>query len=235
MLKILHDSSYAEHHDEFQGWRVINSDGIFLTLETKSKANLHGSQCFHLGSTEWVSSNLSGSSLTKKKKVLGGSYGDIKTWAGENGVDIHLCSHCVRDGFVDKVLFSQATDVPKLVVDSASGAASGGSDSVEAIEAITREVTILSRHRSGTLRAAAFAKSQGICEGCGVDFSQVLGGLGMRALHVHHRNQLSLELVPVLTNVNDLAVVCANCHSLIHSDSKLAMPVKVLQRMLLEN
>ena len=232
MLQFLHDSSYAEHHDEFQNWRVNNPSGIFLTVETRSKANLHGSQCFHLGSTDWDSSSLSGHSLTKKKKVLGDSYGDLKSWAREGGFEIHVCSHCVRDGYIDKVQFEQATTVPKLAAKNASVASPVGTFSVEAFEGLTREVTMLSRQRSGALRDAAMAKSQGICEACRVDFSKLLNGLGVRALQVHHRNQLSLELVPVLTNVNDLAVVCANCHSLLHSDSQRAMPVEALQRLL---
>jgi hypothetical protein len=232
MLKTFHDRSYAEHHDGFQNWRGNNPAGIFLTIETKTKANLHGSQCFHLGSTDWDSGNLSGHSLTKNKKVLGGSYGELKAWASNGGFEIHVCSHCVRDGYIDKALFEQATMLPKSAANSAYGASSVDSFSVEAIEGLTHEVTVLSRQRSGALRASAIAKSQGHCEACGVDFSKLLSGLGVRVLQVHHRNQLSLEVVPVLTNVNDLAVVCANCHSLIHSDSKLTMPVEVLQRLL---
>lgn len=51
-------------------------------------------------------------------------------------------------------------------------------------------------------------------------------------LQVHHRNQLALEDEPVVTKTADLAVVCANCHMLIHFDPKKALQVEVLRQML---
>jgi len=96
------------------------------------------------------------------------------------------------------------------------------------VEGIARESIVLSRTRSATLRREALRLSRGVCEGCGVDFSLVLNGRGLRALQVHHKKQLALRETPEATSLTDLAVVCANCHAIIHTDPKEAMPVEML-------
>lgn len=53
----------------------------------------------------------------------------------------------------------------------------------------------------------------------------------MRALQVHHKKQLALQDKPTVTTIHDLAVVCANCHSIIHADPKSAMPLEALQEL----
>ena len=58
-----------------------------------------------------------------------------------------------------------------------------------------------------------------ICEvpGCGFDFFARYGGLGRGYAHVHHKEQLSTAPSDGRSvKLNDLAVVCANCHAMIH-------------------
>lgn len=97
------------------------------------------------------------------------------------------------------------------------------------VEGIAREAIVLSRTRSGALRREALKLSSGICEGCGVNFSMLLNGRGLRALQVHHKKQLALRETPEATELTDLAVVCANCHAIIHTDPKAAIPVEELR------
>lgn len=99
------------------------------------------------------------------------------------------------------------------------------------VEGIAKETFSISRSRSKKLRGQALARAKGACEACGVDFSLVLEGMGNRALQVHHQFQLSLNDEPKLTSVEDLAVVCANCHAMIHTDLKNAIPVQTLRAM----
>jgi hypothetical protein len=54
----------------------------------------------------------------------------------------------------------------------------------------------------------------------------------VRVLQVHHRQQLAARDVPVVTKGSDLAVVCANCHLLLHLNPEKALSVKELQEML---
>lgn len=104
-----------------------------------------------------------------------------------------------------------------------------------AIEGIKREVTILISERSRKMRDGAFNAAKGVCEACERDFSKILDGQGMRVLQVHHRKQLSLQDVPVVTKYEDLAVVCANCHLLLHPSPTKVLEVSVLRQMLKQN
>lgn len=118
-----------------------------------------------------------------------------------------------------------------------TAAAQGGRGSAVAaspidIENILRETTVLSRKRSWRLRAEAPKRAAGVCATCMTNYGKVLGGRGFRVLQVHHRKQLAATDTPVVTAVEDLAVVCANCHALIHSDPKNAIAVDDLLVML---
>lgn len=56
------------------------------------------------------------------------------------------------------------------------------------------------------------------CEvpGCGFDFERVYGPLGTDYAQVHHLHPLAEREQASLTLLTDLAVVCANCHVMIH-------------------
>ncbi len=54
------------------------------------------------------------------------------------------------------------------------------------------------------------------CEVCGFDFRECYGSLGDGFCEVHHRLALSDTSAEVQTTLDDLAVVCANCHRMIH-------------------
>ncbi len=60
------------------------------------------------------------------------------------------------------------------------------------------------------------------CEvpGCGFDFFMIYGDLGREFAHVHHKNPLSFREGPSKTALSDLAIVCANCHAMIHRGKK---------------
>ena len=58
-----------------------------------------------------------------------------------------------------------------------------------------------------------------ICEvpGCGFDFFERYGQLGHGYAEVHHIRALSaLSETGQVTALSDLAIVCANCHAMIH-------------------
>lgn len=97
-------------------------------------------------------------------------------------------------------------------------------------EGETVEQTRFVRKRDRQIRDQALDHSQGVCEVCGVDFSKKLEGKALRVLQVHHRKQLGWsDNKSQLTKPSDLAVVCANCHLLIHINPKEAMPIKALK------
>ncbi len=57
------------------------------------------------------------------------------------------------------------------------------------------------------------------CQVCEFDFSKYRG-LGAGFCEVHHLKLLSAERAEVLTNLSDLAVVCSNCHRMIHRNGE---------------
>jgi hypothetical protein len=54
------------------------------------------------------------------------------------------------------------------------------------------------------------------CQACGFEFFAVYGEIGRDYAQVHHLQQLSDRTKPSLTKLSDLAVVCANCHVMVH-------------------
>jgi len=61
------------------------------------------------------------------------------------------------------------------------------------------------------------------CEvpGCGFDFARVYGELGAGYAQVHHLLPLAQRDSAQPTALSDLAIVCANCHAMIHRGGEL--------------
>lgn len=82
----------------------------------------------------------------------------------------------------------------------------------------------LSRHRARKrwLRDEKIAQVKGAnggrlpCQTCGFDFFEVYGEIGRDYAQVHHLKPLSDRTKPSLTKLSDLAVLCANCHVMVH-------------------
>ncbi len=54
------------------------------------------------------------------------------------------------------------------------------------------------------------------CEVCDFDFSEVYGTLGDGFAECHHRIPLAELIGATRTRLSDLAIVCANCHRMLH-------------------
>ena len=94
------------------------------------------------------------------------------------------------------------------------------------------EYRVTRRGRSRQLRDQAFSHANGVCETCGRNFGRILEGRGTRVLQVHHRKQMAEWSAPRVTRLSDLAVVCANCHQLLHIDRDRALRIDELRRLL---
>lgn len=100
------------------------------------------------------------------------------------------------------------------------------------IEGALREVRTLQRRRSRRLRDRALDESDGSCAACGNDFSRLAGGIGLRVLQVHHIRPLAAARDRRPTHLKDLAVVCANCHLMLHAERDTVMPIQALKKLL---
>lgn len=69
------------------------------------------------------------------------------------------------------------------------------------------------------------------CEvpGCGFDFEDSYGAVGRGYIQVHHRLALGERKHPEATRLEDLMLVCANCHAMIHRDNKNRSPASLLR------
>jgi 5-methylcytosine-specific restriction protein A len=54
-----------------------------------------------------------------------------------------------------------------------------------------------------------------VCEVCRFDFAQIYGARGIDYIECHHRTPLHVS-GPTLTRLEDLALLCSNCHRMIH-------------------
>ncbi len=55
------------------------------------------------------------------------------------------------------------------------------------------------------------------CEACGFDFSHKYGSVGEGIIDVHHTRPVHTLIEGDITKLEDLALLCANCHRVVHS------------------
>ncbi len=87
-------------------------------------------------------------------------------------------------------------------------------------EGRTFERRHLARERDPRARERKIAKVRQVhgllqCEACGFDFEATYGERGRDFIECHHRNPLSV-VGPTTTSLQDLALLCSNCHRMIH-------------------
>lgn len=54
------------------------------------------------------------------------------------------------------------------------------------------------------------------CEACAFDYQRTYGTLGQGYIECHHRTPLATLEAERETTLSDLALVCANCHRMLH-------------------
>lgn len=80
-------------------------------------------------------------------------------------------------------------------------------------------------------RKAAAATGKLACEVCGFDFKATYGDLGEGYIEVHHTRPVHTLLAGTKTKLDDLALLCANCHRMAHR-RKAPLALKDLERAL---
>ena len=92
-----------------------------------------------------------------------------------------------------------------------------------------RDPRLISKKKEQTLKAIGHLT----CEVCGFNFSKTYGSRGDGFIECHHTKPVS-ELKPnEKTRVSDLALVCSNCHRMIHRKRLLSVSeLKLLLRKL---
>jgi len=70
-----------------------------------------------------------------------------------------------------------------------------------------------------------------LCEACEFDFNVQYGDLGYKFIECHHRTPLAEFTSISKTTINDLALVCSNCHRMLHR-SIGTLSVETLKHMI---
>jgi 5-methylcytosine-specific restriction enzyme A len=95
-----------------------------------------------------------------------------------------------------------------------------GPDYAAAVEGRVVQRLVNLRERDPKLRNAKIRQARKVtgaiaCEVCGFDFEKVYGELGEGFIHVHHRVPLHFS-GETKSTLDDLVLVCVNCHQMIH-------------------
>jgi hypothetical protein len=159
-------------------------------------------------------------------------------WKGEFrvNVDEHLLRKPVTGSHVQKITgFKEPSGlkvVPSALANAVWAVARGRTKVAvdRAVEGIRTES--LSKSRDDRLRLAARQRAKGKCECCLRTFGRKPDDLRRKCLVVHHKKQLKDTDQPRETKLSELAVVCANCHMMIHADPDKALTIAQLQKKL---
>ena len=75
-----------------------------------------------------------------------------------------------------------------------------------------RDTKLVRKKKERVLRE----KGKLLCEACGFDFQECYGDRGKNFIECHHTKPVSEIGEKGKTNIDDLALLCANCHRMIH-------------------
>ena len=107
----------------------------------------------------------------------------------------------------------------------ASGSVSVGTSVLDGSSRVSVSYTHLRKHQSRERnrkliesKKKSVLESEGLlaCEACGFDFTAVYGVRGEGFVECHHTIPVSEMEQGAKTHVKDLALLCANCHRMIH-------------------
>lgn len=91
-----------------------------------------------------------------------------------------------------------------------------------------RKPGIVRKKKAGVLRKTGRLA----CEACGFDFAETYGARGEGFIECHHVKPLS-DLEPgIATRLNDLVLLCSNCHRMAHAKRPWLVEVKDIKRLI---
>ena len=90
-----------------------------------------------------------------------------------------------------------------------------------------RNPALVKKRKQAALRKSGCLR----CEVCGFDFQKVYGDLGQSFIECHHTVPVSKLEPGATTKLKDLALVCANCHRMLHRGGETST-IKKLRKIL---
>jgi hypothetical protein len=227
-----HDQTDIAAHDLFQKWRRENWDnGYFINCKSGSHLILHRVHCQHPGDGEWSSSE-AGHSLTTFKKVCSTNVRELCQWAEKaSKANLEFCKDCRPEpGDAETYLVGTHLDkLPEPLPDVEQMLISGLEGSKKFVAHLRRERKpgIVEAKKKQVLKDTGRLK----CEVCGFDFREKYGKLGEAFSEAHHKTPLSAVKTEVETTLDDLAILCSNCHRMIHRTNPMESIAQFRKRL----
>lgn len=137
-----------------------------------------------------------------------------------NRLDGEVVADFIED---PRKMFRVAAEIRRAIEDGEAVARPTGEHEAEALEGRLLTARHYRRERDPVLRRKkveqVLARGGDLsCEACGFNFGTAYGERGARYVEVHHRRPLH-DSGPRVTKLSDLALLCANCHRMIHVKS----------------
>lgn len=104
-----------------------------------------------------------------------------------------------------------------------------GIDRADEGDEVIKEIRF--RKRCRTLIDTKKALSNGSCEICGFAYRKYYKGITKVHLEAHHINPIAMRVKPSETKLEDIKLICSNCHTVIHS-RKPIFTLEEVQKML---
>lgn len=95
---------------------------------------------------------------------------------------------------------------------------------------IERNTKIIKYKKDIVLRETGSLK----CEVCGFDFYDVYGELGKGYIEGHHKIPLYQIKSETTTTIDDIALVCSNCHRMLHRNDNEILSIEELSKIVKE-
>lgn len=93
----------------------------------------------------------------------------------------------------------------------------------------TQEIILELQKRDPKLKSLAIEKHGLSCQICGFNFEKTYGALGKGYIEMHHLVSLGTTKKERISTVDDVAVVCSNCHRVLHRNGKDPIPIEQLK------
>ncbi|WP_380880054.1 HNH endonuclease [Sphingomonas sp. DBB INV C78] len=156
------------------------------------------------------------------KGLDGASKLDEAVWAEFEGkpLDLAIAAEAVRAGVANTMTKDALDDVR-------SYSAKEGKVSYRLHRTLERDAKVVALRKRSALKAHGKLE----CEGCGFDFAATYGPRGHGFIEAHHTNPIHAMVEGNETTLDDLALVCSNCHRIIHK-SKPWLSIAQLKAMI---
>ena len=87
------------------------------------------------------------------------------------------------------------------------------------------------RRRNAALIQSKKVNSDYRCEVCGFNFEKSYGSIGYEFIIAHHNEPVSKRKRPSLTTLNEISLLCANCHAMVHTSNPPLLPHKLKSKL----